>query len=88
MGARETQFLWAMRRRSARRPNLKCVEAAAATDDNEDVEEEEAIAAEGARRHLRRLEGEEAVCRVEGQRCLRWLQALKLKPSGFELFKG
>ena len=64
-----------MRRRSARRPNLKCVEAAAATDYDED--EEEAIAAEGARRYLRRLEGEEAVCRVEGQRCLRWLQALK-----------
>ena len=63
-----------MQRRSARRPNLKCVEAAAATNDD-DEEEDEAIAAEGARRHLRRLEGEEAVCRVEGQRCLRWLQA-------------
>ena len=34
--------------------------------------------AEGARRHLRRLEGEGAVCRVEGQRCLRWLQAFTL----------
>ena len=66
-----------MRRRSARRPSLKCVEAAAATDYDEDEDEEEAIAAEGARRYLRRLEGEEAVCRVEGQRCLRWLQALK-----------
>ena len=66
-----------MQRRSARRPNLKCVEAAAATndDDDDDEEEDEAIAAEGARRHLRRLEGEEAVCRVEGQRCLRLLQA-------------
>ena len=62
-----------MQRRSARRPNLICVEAAAATDDDDD--EEEAIAAEAVRRHLRRLEGEEAVCRVEGQRCLRLLQA-------------
>ena len=60
-----------MQRRSARRPNLKCVEAAAATNDD-DEEEDEAIAAEGARRHLRRLEGE------EGQRCLRWLQAFTL----------